>query len=162
MNPSTKELTHIDERGHVRMVDVSEKAVTVREARAEARVRVSGETMQCILDRTVPKGNVLEAARIAGILASKRTWEWIPLCHPIQITGIDIDFELENEPNEIRILSRVRSLDRTGVEMEALVGATVAALTVYDMCKAIDRGISIHEVQLTYKSGGKSGTYERG
>jgi cyclic pyranopterin phosphate synthase len=161
MGESERELTHIDRLGRTRMVDVSEKEPTAREARAEAFVSVSSETMQAILDQTVPKGNVFETARLAGILAGKKTWEWIPLCHPIHITGIDIDFAQDPGRNEIRITSRVTTMDRTGVEMEAMVAASAAALTIYDMCKAIDRGISIHGVRLTYKSGGKSGTYER-
>jgi cyclic pyranopterin phosphate synthase len=144
------------------MVDVSDKEVSVREARAEAVVSVSGETMKRIATETIPKGNVFEAARLAGILAAKRTWEWIPLCHSIQITGVDIDFLADPEKNEIKISSGVRCLDRTGVEMEALVSVSAAALTIYDMCKALDRSMSIHGIQLTYKSGGKSGTYERG
>ncbi|NLI80211.1 MAG: cyclic pyranopterin monophosphate synthase MoaC [Deltaproteobacteria bacterium] len=162
MKHSEPQWTHMDASGQVRMVDVSDKGVTVREARAETTVRVSRKTMESILDRSVPKGNVLEAARIAGIMAGKKTWEWIPLCHPIQITGIDIEFDLKEELNEIHISSRVRSLDRTGVEMEAMVAVTAAALTVYDMCKAIDRAMSIDHIRLTYKSGGRSGTYERG
>lgn len=158
---SQRELTHIDHSGRVRMVNVSEKAPTAREAMAEALVRVSPETMRAILDQTVPKGNVFETARLAGILAGKKTWEWIPLCHPIHITGIQIDFSQDPGQNEIRITSRVTAMDRTGVEMEAMVAVSAAALTIYDMCKAIDRAISIHGVRLTYKSGGKSGTYDR-
>lgn len=156
------ELTHIDSSGRIRMVDVSDKEVSVREARAEAIVRLSRETMESIVDQKIPKGNVFEAARLAGIMAAKRTWEWIPLCHPLQLTGIEIEFFPESKRNEIRISSRVRSLDRTGVEMEAMVAVSAAALTIYDMCKALDRSMSIHGIQLTYKSGGKSGTYERG
>ncbi|HOV85145.1 MAG TPA: cyclic pyranopterin monophosphate synthase MoaC [Syntrophobacteraceae bacterium] len=156
-----RELTHIDSSGRLRMVDVTEKNITEREARAEATLRLSRETLRQILDRKVPKGNVLEAARLAGILAAKKTWELIPLCHPIHLSGIRVDFLVEEERSEIKVLSTVKALDRTGVEMEALVAATHASLTIYDMCKAIDREMSIHEVRLTYKSGGRSGTYQR-
>jgi cyclic pyranopterin monophosphate synthase len=161
MTESEKEMTHLDSQGRLRMVDVSEKQATAREARAEARVEVSAETLGRISDGSIPKGNVYEAARVAGIMAAKRTWELIPLCHPIQVTGVEIDFSADPAKNEIRVLSRVKTLDRTGVEMEALVAAAHAALTIYDMCKAIDRGIVIKDVRLLYKSGGKSGTFER-
>lgn len=153
--------THIDERGRLRMVDVSEKDVTDREARAEATVRLSPGTLELIADQKMPKGNVLEAARLGGIMAAKRTWELIPLCHPIQLTGIEIDFVELPEAREIKIRSRVRTRDRTGVEMEALVAVTHAALTIYDMCKAVDRDMRVVDVQLTFKSGGRSGTYSR-
>ena len=161
MTEKEQELTHIDAQGRLRMVDVSEKDVTWREAKAEATVRVSPETMRRIEDRSLPKGNVYEAARLAGIMAAKRTWELIPLCHLIQLTGIDVDFFPDLESSEIRIVSRARTADRTGVEMEALVAASHAALTIYDMCKAIDREMEIRNVRLTYKSGGRSGTFER-
>lgn len=161
MTENEQELTHIDAQGRLRMVDVSEKDVTWREARAEATVRVSPETLRRIEDHSLPKGNVYEAARLAGIMAAKRTWELIPLCHPIQLTGIDVDFFPDLETSEIRIVSRTRTADRTGVEMEALVAVTHAALTIYDMCKAIDREMEIGNVHLTYKSGGRSGTFER-
>jgi len=154
-------LTHIDAQGRLRMVDVTEKEVTWREAVAEGRVRLSGETLRRIGDKSIPKGNVYEAARLAGILAAKKTWELIPLCHPLQLTGIEVDFYVEAEKSEIKIVSRVKTRDRTGVEMEALVAVTHAALTIYDMCKAIDRDMSIHGVQLVFKSGGRSGTYQR-
>lgn len=155
------EWTHIDEQGRLRMVDVTEKEVTAREARAEAAVRLSPETLARIDRQDLPKGNVYEAARLAGILAAKKTWELIPLCHPLQLSAIDIDFSSDPEKSEIRITSRVRTRDRTGVEMEALVAVTSAALTIYDMCKAIDRDMYIRDVRLTYKSGGRSGTYHR-
>ncbi len=153
--------THIDSKGRLRMVDVSDKETTDREARAEAVVRLAAETMRRITDGEIPKGNVFEAARLAGIMAAKKTWELIPLCHSLQLTGVEIDFLPDPEGCAIKIASRVRTRDRTGVEMEALVAATHAALTVYDMCKAVDRGMSIQHVQLTYKSGGRSGTYRR-
>jgi cyclic pyranopterin phosphate synthase len=155
------EFTHIDSQGRLRMVDVSEKEESWREGRAECSVKVSPETLRRILDGSLPKGNVFEAARLAGIMAAKRTWELIPLCHPLQLTGIDVDFFADRVANEIRIQARAKTRDRTGVEMEALVAVTHAALTIYDMCKAIDRGMEIQNVRLTYKSGGKSGTYER-
>ncbi len=161
MAESEKELTHLDAQGRLRMVDVSEKGVTAREARAEATVSVSRETLERISDGTVPKGNVYEAARLAGIMAAKRTWELIPLCHQLQLTGIEVDFSANPEKNEIGIVSRVRTADRTGVEMEALVAAAHAALTIYDMCKAIDRNIIIRDIRLAYKSGGRSGTFQR-
>ncbi len=155
------ELTHIDSQGRLRMVDVSAKEKTWREARAEAFVCLSEETLRRITGGEVPKGNVFEAARLAGIMAAKRTWELIPLCHPLQLSGIEVDFYPDPRVNEIRITSMVKTNDRTGVEMEALVAVTHAALTIYDMCKAIDRGMTIREARLTYKSGGKSGTFER-
>ena len=160
-NESKPELTHIDSEGRLRMVDVGEKEITQREARAEAVIVLSHETLQRILDQNIPKGNVFEAARLAGILAAKKTSDLIPLCHPIQPTEIKIDFSAHPEKNQIFIFSQVKTRDRTGVEMEALVAVTHAALTVYDMCKAVERGIKITDIQLTYKSGGKSGTYQR-
>jgi cyclic pyranopterin monophosphate synthase len=158
---SEKELTHIDAEGRLQMVDVSAKEVTYREARAEAAVFVSPETLQRILHQRMPKGNVFEAARLAGILAAKRTSDLIPLCHPIQPTEIKIDFAADTDRDRILITSQVKTRDRTGVEMEALVAVTNAALTIYDMCKAVDRNMKITDVQLTYKSGGRSGTYQR-
>jgi cyclic pyranopterin phosphate synthase len=141
------------------MVDVGEKEITAREARAEGVVRLSYETLRRIADGDIPKGNVYEAARLAGIMAAKRTWELIPLCHPIQIAGIEVDFAPDLEKREIRISSRVRTNDRTGVEMEALTAVAHAALTIYDMCKAVDRAMVIGGIRLTFKSGGRSGTY---
>lgn len=154
-------LTHLDSRGQLRMVDVGGKEVTAREARAQGRVVVSEGTLEKIADHRIPKGNVFEAARLAGIMAAKRTWDLIPLCHPLQITGIDIEFHLDRDMNEIQIASRVTTWDRTGVEMEALVAVAHAALTIYDMCKAVDKDMRIVEIRLMYKHGGKSGTYTR-
>lgn len=156
------EFTHLDSHGRLKMVDVSDKEPTWREARAEAFVSLDPETLRRITSGDVPKGNVFEAARLAGIMAAKKTWELIPLCHQIQLTGVDVDFSHGHADDEIRIASRVRAGDRTGVEMEALVAVTHAALTIYDMCKAIDRKMTIREVRLVYKSGGRSGTFERG
>jgi cyclic pyranopterin phosphate synthase len=143
------------------MVDVSEKAPSWREARAEAFVSLAEETLRRICAGDIRKGNVFEAARLAGIMAAKRTWELIPLCHQIQLTAIEVDFFPDPVKSEIRISSRVKTNDRTGVEMEALVAVTNAALTIYDMCKAIDRGMTIREARLTFKTGGKSGVFER-
>lgn len=159
---SQEEFTHLDEEGRLRMVDVTGKQVTHREARAVAVVEVSPETLRRISEGTMPKGNVFEAARLAGIMAAKKTWDLIPLCHPLQLTGVDVSFRVEPGENRIHIASAVRTLDRTGVEMEALVAVSHAALTIYDMCKAIDRGMVIREIMLTNKSGGRSGTWERG
>lgn len=161
MTTDEQEFTHMDSQGRLRMVDVTEKDETSREARAEATVHVSAVTLRRIADRSVAKGNVLEAARLAGIMAAKKTWELIPLCHQIQLTGVEVDFDIEQEKNEIKIYSKVKTRDRTGVEMEALVAVTHAALTIYDMCKAIDREMRFEGVRLTYKSGGRSGTYRR-
>lgn len=155
------EFSHIDSRGRLKMVDVSEKEPTVREARAEAFVSLSGETLRRIGSGEIAKGNVYEAARLAGIMAAKRTSELIPLCHQIQLTAVDVDFFPNESKSEIRITSSVKTMDRTGVEMEALVAVTNAALTIYDMCKAIDRGITIRDTRLSFKSGGRSGVFER-
>jgi cyclic pyranopterin phosphate synthase len=155
------EFTHLNSAGQLRMVDVSEKDVTSREARAEARIRLDPRTLRRIEDQEIPKGNVYEAARLAGILAAKKTWDLIPLCHPIRITGIEIGFSPDFEESVITINARVKTQDRTGIEMEALVAVTHAALTIYDMCKAVDREMEIHGIRLTFKTGGRSGTYER-
>ena len=153
-------LTHLDEQGKARMVDVSEKDVTHREAVAESFVAMRPETLSLILSGTAAKGDVFSTARIAGILAAKRTSELIPLCHPISLTSIRIDL-IPCEPDRVHILAEVRCDERTGVEMEALTAASVAALTIYDMCKAVDRGMEILCTRLVKKSGGKSGLFER-
>ncbi|MDR3569281.1 MAG: cyclic pyranopterin monophosphate synthase MoaC [Syntrophobacteraceae bacterium] len=158
---SADELTHMDSEGRLRMVDVSEKAPTWREASAEAFVSLAEKTLSRICSGDIRKGNVFEAARLAGIMAAKRTWELIPLCHQLQLAAIEVDFFPDPVNTEIRISARVKTNDRTGVEMEALVAVTHAALTIYDMCKAIDRGMTIREARLTFKSGGKSGVFER-
>ncbi len=158
---ATGELSHIDEQGRLRMVDVSEKEPTWREARAEAFVSLSAETLRRIGAGDIRKGNVYEAARLGGIMAAKRTWELIPLCHQLQLTAIEVDFFPDESKSEIKITSRVKTADRTGVEMEALVAVTNAALTIYDMCKAIDRGMTIRDTRLVFKTGGKSGLFER-
>src|SRR5438552_1877182 len=154
------ELTHFDERGASRMVDTSDKPETLRQARASGLVRLAPATLALIRDRALAKGDVLEVARLAGIMAAKRTGELIPLCHPLPLTGATIDFAFEGD-TILHIEATVRILGRTGVEMEALTAVSVAALTVYDMCKAIDRGITIERIRLEAKSGGRSGTFER-
>lgn len=150
-------LSHYDDSGRARMVDVSAKSRTAREAEASAFVAMSTEVMQSLASN--PKGDPLETARLAGIMAAKKTAELIPLCHPLPLSHVDV--ELRECENGIAISSRVRTTAETGVEMEALVAASVAALTVYDMCKALDKGIEIREVVLQRKSGGKSGDYTR-
>ncbi len=154
-------LTHIDDQGRVRMVDVTAKAVTDRKALAQARVKMAPETLALILDRKVKKGNVLETARIAGVMAAKRTADLIPMCHPLSLTHVQIDFFPDQATHSIRIEARARVMDQTGVEMEALTAASVAALTIYDMCKAYDRGMAVLDIFLLEKSGGKSGTWVR-
>jgi cyclic pyranopterin phosphate synthase len=153
-------LTHLDEHGAARMVDVSQKPETVRRATAEASIVLSPEAYNAALSPDSPKGDVLATARLAGIMAAKRTAELIPLCHPIPLTGASIEFEPVDARSALRIVASVRTTAQTGVEMEALTAAAVAALTVYDMIKAIDRSATIETVRLLSKSGGKSGTFE--
>lgn len=155
------DLTHIDEEGRVRMVDVSAKPPTLRTAVAEGRIRMRPETFALIHDQKVKKGNVLETARIAGVMAAKRTADLIPMCHPINITHAEVDFTPESETHSILITASARLKDQTGVEMEALTAVSVAALTIYDMCKAIDRGMELVELCLLEKRGGKSGHWSR-
>jgi cyclic pyranopterin monophosphate synthase len=155
------ELSHFDGSGASRMVDVSSKAVTERSATASGLVRMDPATLAMILDRRVSKGDVFAVARLAGIMAAKRTGDLIPLCHPLGIDGVTVDFEPEGD-STVRIEARVTVQGRTGVEMEALTAVSIAALTIYDMCKAVDRGIEIHCVRLEAKSGGRSGNYRRG
>jgi cyclic pyranopterin monophosphate synthase len=153
--------THIDDKGHVRMVDVTEKKPTVRIAVAGGVVFMKPDTFGMIRNQKVKKGNVLETARIAGIMAAKKTSELIPMCHPLALTHVQVDFEPDEANNRIRIEASVRTIDQTGVEMEALTAVSVAALTIYDMCKSYDREMSVSGIQLLEKSGGKSGTYKR-
>jgi cyclic pyranopterin phosphate synthase len=155
------ELTHLDRDGQARMVDVGEKDTSHREARARATLRMNPETRSVLLSGRVPKGDALAAARIAGIQAAKRTSELIPLCHPLAITGCDVAFEPADDDRRFVIEASVRCTGRTGVEMEALTAATVAALTLYDMLKAIDREMAIEEVVLLEKRGGRRGHYRR-
>lgn len=143
------------------MVDVSTKPETVREAVAQAVLRMTPATLRAIRRGNAPKGDVLGVARTAGVLAAKRTSDLIPLCHPLRITGVDITFTHAPSRGELRVEARVRTVDKTGVEMEALTAAGVAALTVYDMVKALERGVTIHRIELLEKSGGKSGHWRR-
>ena len=152
------ELTHLDKNGSAVMVDVGGKDVTRREARAFARVRMRPETLQTLLAGNLKKGDALATARIAGIMAAKRTFELIPLCHNIPIESIKIEFE-NNGVDCLSVFSVLRCSYKTGIEMEALTAVSVAALTVYDMCKAIDRGMAVEEIRLLEKTGGKSGEY---
>ncbi|TBW11914.1 cyclic pyranopterin monophosphate synthase MoaC [Azotobacter chroococcum subsp. isscasi] len=151
-------LTHLDSQGHAHMVDVTDKADTAREAEAEAWVRMLPETLQLIQQGGHPKGDVFAVARIAGIMAAKKTHELIPLCHPLLLTGIKVELSAEGE-DRVRITARCKLAGQTGVEMEALTAASVAALTLYDMCKAVDRGMLIEQIRLLEKQGGKSGHY---
>ena len=154
------ELTHFDEHGASRMVDVGAKPETQRMARASARIRVAPDTLKLIRDRSLAKGDVCEVARLAGIMAAKKTSELIPLCHPLPLSSVTVDFVFEGE-DLLQIVATAHVFARTGVEMEALTAASVAALTVYDMCKAVDRGVVIERIRLEEKSGGQSGTFRR-
>ncbi len=153
-------LSHLNRRGHARMVDVSDKPVTPRRAVAAAEVHVNPATLKAITDGSVPKGDVFAVARVAGIQAAKRCGELIPLCHPLPIDSVEIDIAIV-PPDRIRISAVVGVTGRTGVEMEALTAASVTALTIYDMCKAIDRSIEIGPIRLEEKSGGRSGAWRR-
>lgn len=155
------ELTHFNEQGRARMVDVTEKAVTHRRAVAAGEIHVSLETMAHIKNGTMKKGDVLAVAQVAGIQAAKRNWELIPMCHPLSLTGIDITFHLSDQPCMVEIQAAVTCTGVTGVEMEALTAVSVAALTVYDMCKAVQKNMEITNIRLLEKSGGKSGDYKR-
>ena len=157
---ATSALTHFDESGASRMVDVSAKPVTLRTARASGAVKVAPATLELVKDRRLVKGDVLEVARLAGILAAKRTGELIPLCHPLGLDSVELALT-PIEPDLIRIEAFVKVHGRTGVEMEALTAVSIAALTVYDMCKSVDRGIVIARIQLDEKAGGRSGPYRR-
>ncbi|QOV65391.1 cyclic pyranopterin monophosphate synthase MoaC [Kosakonia pseudosacchari] len=153
------QLTHINADGEAHMVDVSAKAETVREARAEAFVTMSAQTLAMIVDGSHHKGDVFATARIAGIQAAKRTWELIPLCHPLLLSKVEVLLQAETEHNRVRIEAVCRLSGKTGVEMEALTAASVAALTIYDMCKAVQKDMVIGPVRLLAKSGGKSGDF---
>lgn len=154
-----RRLTHVDEKGAARMVDVTDKAVTARTATARGRVEVSREVVDLLRGKGVPKGDALAVARIAGIMAAKRTPDLIPLCHPLAISGVEVDLEVDDDA--VLIQSTVRSADRTGVEMEALTSVSVAALTVVDMVKAVDKLARITDIEVVAKSGGKSGDWHR-
>lgn len=154
------ELTHLNNEGRAKMVDVTDKAITNRLAVAEGIIYMDKETVDAITGGTVKKGDVLSVAQVAGIMATKKTSDIIPMCHPLMITGADISFEVKE--TSIIIRSTVKCKGETGVEMEALTGVSVAALTIYDMCKAIQKDMTIGEIKLVEKSGGKSGDYKRG
>lgn len=154
-------LSHFDESGAARMVDVSGKGVTLREAVAAGRITMQPDTLRLILDRRVQKGDVLGVARIAGVMAAKRTAEIIPLCHPLNISSVDISFEPDEATSSILVRAVVRCSGATGVEMEALSAVSAAGLTIYDMCKSADRAMTITDIRLLRKSGGASGTFER-
>ena len=154
------DFTHFDETGASRMVDVGEKEVTRREARATARIRMEKKTLTAIRDKSVQKGDVLGVARLAGIMAAKRTGDVIPLCHPLPLESVEVAFDFADEQS-ILVSAVAKVTARTGVEMESLVAASVAALTIYDMCKSMDRGMVVEQVRLEEKSGGRSGHFRR-
>ena len=154
-------LSHLDDQGRARMVDVSEKKVTSRIAVAQGHVRMRAETLELILQDKVEKGDVFSVARVAGIMAAKKTSGLIPMCHPLNITSVEIQLNPEKNPARVEIEALVRVDGKTGVEMEAMTAVSVVGLTIYDMCKAVDREMSIGEIRLIKKSGGKSGTFVR-
>jgi cyclic pyranopterin phosphate synthase len=155
------DLTHLDESGRARMVDVSAKGETVRVATARGRVVMRPETLRLIRSGGVTKGDVLAIAQVAGVMGAKRTPDLIPLCHPLPITGVDLSFELDEAASAVEITASARIVGKTGVEMEALTAVATAALTVYDMCKAVDKDMVIDQIRLVHKVGGKSGEYRR-
>lgn len=155
-------LSHFDDQGAARMVDVSAKEETVREAVAEGRVTMLPETLALILDQKVSKGDVFGVARVAGIMAAKKTAGIIPLCHPLSLSSVELDFGPDQASSSVHISATVRTTGKTGVEMEALTAVAVAGLTIYDMCKSADRGMTVTDIRLMRKTGGKSGPFERG
>jgi len=157
---ASHQLTHLDESGNIHMVDVTERSETVREALAKARVRMAPETVRLIETNQISKGSVLEVAKIAGIMAAKQTPQLIPLCHPLPMTHTDLHLTLDSKQGLIHIEARTRTTYKTGVDVEALTAATVAALTIYDMCKGVDTTITIEQAYVARKSGGKSGTVD--
>jgi cyclic pyranopterin phosphate synthase len=159
---SSSDFSHLDETGGISMVDVGRKRATVREAVAVATVRMPPPTLQKLVERALPKGDVLTTAKVAGVLAAKQTPNLIPLSHSLAIDSVDVTFDLDPNGGTIEVRSIVRCEGKTGVEMEAMTACAVAALTIYDMCKSAEKGISIDNLQLVRKSGGKSGTWERG
>lgn len=155
-------LTHFDEEGRSRMVDVTDKGETVREAIAEGYISMAPETLQLLVDGKMAKGrNVFEVARVAAVMAVKQTHNLIPMCHPLQITGVDVYFTPDKEQSKVFIQVKVKMAGKTGVEMEALTGASIAGLTIYDMCKAVDKNMVIGDIRVMKKTGGKSGTFIR-
>lgn len=156
--------THFNEEGHARMVDVSDKDITKRSATAQSKIKVTEEIYTAITEENIKKGDVLAVSQVAGIMAAKNTSQIIPMCHPLMLNGVDISFEWENDAKNdefiLKINATVKTTGKTGVEMEALTAASAAALTVYDMCKALDKGMEILETKLLLKSGGKSGDFQ--
>ncbi len=155
------ELTHFDHAGKARMVDVTIKAETKREAVAEGRITMKPATLELVKQGAMGKGDVLGVAQVAGVMGAKRTWDLIPMCHPLLLTGVTLEFAIDDTANAIDIKAVVKTTGKTGVEMEALTSVSVAALTIYDMCKAADKSMTIEYVRLRAKSGGKSGDYIR-
>jgi cyclic pyranopterin phosphate synthase len=155
-----KKLTHLDDKGAARMVDVSEKPVTSRSATAKGRISMKASTLKLILDDKLKKGNALEVARLAGIMAAKRTADLIPLCHPLAISKVEVELRPDKKTSSVEVEATVKLSGQTGVEMEALTAVSVACLTLYDMAKAADRGMTIGDIRLVEKSGGKSGDYK--
>ncbi len=156
-----KKLSHINDKGDVQMVDVTDKAKTVRKAKAQGIVKMDARTLNLIGQGKMSKGNVLTIAKIAGIMAAKKTCELIPLCHPLELTSVDLILSIDNKNSQIIIKSVAQTAGKTGVEMEALTAVSVAALTIYDMCKAVNKNVIISDIMLLEKSGGKSGTFKR-
>jgi len=155
------DFTHIDDEGRVRMVDVTEKACSERRALAHGKITMIPDTFEKVQNQSIKKGNVLETARIAGVMAAKKTSDLIPMCHPLNVTHVEVDFFPDEKESAIFILASVRLMGQTGVEMEALTAVAVAALTIYDMCKSYDKSMTISDICLLEKSGGKSGMYVR-
>ncbi len=158
----SKKLSHLDDKGQAHMVDVGDKAVTAREAVAEARISLEPATLKLVKEGNVKKGDVFGAARLAGVMAAKKTPDLIPLTHPLPLDSVNVDFEVDDGRSTITITATARTTARTGVEMEAMTAASVAALTIYDMCKAAEKGITISSIRLIKKTGGKSGEWNRG
>jgi len=156
-----KRLSHVDNQGRARMVDVTDKPKTKREAVAQGTISMKPETLRLIAENMMPKGDVLSVARLAGIMAAKKTSDMIPMCHPLNLTSVIVDFAIDEEKSIIAITARAKIVGRTGVEMEALTAVSVAALTIYDMCKAVDRDMVISDIRLMEKRGGKSGVFKR-
>ncbi|MDH5202003.1 MAG: cyclic pyranopterin monophosphate synthase MoaC [Nitrospirota bacterium] len=156
-----KGFSHLDKKGKAKMVDVSEKPATLREAIARGSVYMKPQTLKLIKEMGISKGDVLGVAKVAGIMAAKKTSELIPMCHPLNITSVHIGFTLDRKKNKVDIEARIRVIGQTGVEMEALTAVSVAALTLYDMCKAVDKEMTISEVMLVEKRGGRSGVFKR-
>jgi cyclic pyranopterin monophosphate synthase len=152
-------LSHFDEEGNAHMVDVSGKQITLRTATARGKIIVNSKILDAIRNKEIEKGDVLSVARLAGIMAVKRTWEFIPLCHPLMIQKCSVDFEIEKEQSAITVICQVKTEGKTGVEMEALTGVQIALLTIYDMCKALDKSMVMTDIRLEEKTGGKSGVF---